>query len=58
MTLLLFVGFRIEYVRASNPCEGLARNKSIKYEGPNKFLDNIKSNKELNALCSYLMNSD
>lgn len=42
MTLLLFVGFRIEYVRASNPCEGLAfRNKSIKYEGPNKFLDSI-----------------
>lgn len=41
MTLLLFVGFRIEYVRASNPCEGLARNKSIKYEGPNKFPDSI-----------------
>ena len=39
MTLLLFVGFRIEkYVGASSPCEGLAfRNKSIKYEGPNKF---------------------
>ena len=31
MTLLLFVGFRIEYVRASSPCDGLAfRNESIR----------------------------
>lgn len=38
MTLLLFVGFRIEkYVRASSPCDGLAfRKKSIK-SNPYRF---------------------
>lgn len=30
MTLLLFVGFRIEkYVRASNPCDGLALETNL-----------------------------